>query len=143
MRTISVLLLSLVLAAAAPAAIKKAIHPKEFPPASFYTPGILVDDTLYVSGQTGSDLDTGAVPETFDAELKLCLDRISLVLKEAGMGFEDVVSVQVYLTDMDELPRMNAVYAKYFKDPKPARATVGVAELAGGAHVEIAVVARK
>ena len=58
------------------------------------------------------------------------------------MGYQDVVAVQVYLTDMDLFPRMNAVYTTYFKEPRPARTTVGVARLAGGAHIEITVTAR-
>jgi 2-iminobutanoate/2-iminopropanoate deaminase len=66
-----------------------------------------------------------------------------LVLKAAGLGFEDAVAVQVYLTDMDLFPRMNAVYATYFKDPRPARTTVGVAKLVGPARIEITITARK
>ena len=57
-------------------------------------------------------------------------------------GYQDVVAVQVYLTDMDLFPRMNAVYTTYFKEPRPARTTVGVARLAGGAHIEITVTAK-
>jgi len=50
--------------------------------------------------------------------------------------------VQVYLTDMELFPRMNAVYTTYFKEPRPARTTVGVAKLVGTAHIEITVTAR-
>jgi 2-iminobutanoate/2-iminopropanoate deaminase len=59
------------------------------------------------------------------------------------MSFSDAVSVQVYLTDMDLFKRMNAVYTTYFKEPRPTRTTVGVARLAGGAHIEVTVTARK
>ncbi len=60
------------------------------------------------------------------------------------MTYKDVVSVQVYLTDMDLFQRMNAVYTTGFKDPRPARTTVGVTKLANAAaHVEITVTARK
>jgi 2-iminobutanoate/2-iminopropanoate deaminase len=60
------------------------------------------------------------------------------------MSFENAISVQVYLTDMDLFARMNAVYATYFKDPRPARTTVGVTRLAAAkAHIEITVTARK
>jgi 2-iminobutanoate/2-iminopropanoate deaminase len=71
------------------------------------------------------------------------LDNIGLILKEAGMGFEDVVAVQVYLTDMDLFQRMNAVYTTYFKEPRPTRTTVGVAKLVGVAKIEITVTAKK
>jgi 2-iminobutanoate/2-iminopropanoate deaminase len=142
MRIFSVTVLALTLALAAPAA-KKAIQPKDFPTGRPFSPGILADGTLYVAGQTGTDLKTGKVPENFEAEVKLCLENIGLVLKEAGMSFDDAVSVQVYLTDMDLFPRMNAVYTTFFKEPRPARTTVGVTRLAGPAHVEITVTARK
>jgi reactive intermediate/imine deaminase len=134
---------------AAQAADRKAIAPPEFAPAAgapapAFSPGILVDGTLYVSGQMGQDLKTKEVPADFEAEVKTCLDRVGIILKAAGMSFQDAVSVQVYLTDMDLFARMNAVYTTYFKDPRPARATVGVSRLAlPNARIEISVTARK
>lgn len=143
MRTI---LLSLVLAASLAAAHKpaqkKVIQPKDFPTGRPFSPGILVDGTLYVAGQTGTDLKTGKMPGEFEAEVRQALDNAGAVLKEAGMGYENVVAVQVYLTDMDLFQRMNAVYTTYFKEPRPARTTVGVARLVGTAHIEITVTAR-
>jgi 2-iminobutanoate/2-iminopropanoate deaminase len=139
MRTI---LLSLILATTLAAADKKVIQPKAFPTGRPFSPGILVDGTLYVAGQTGSDLKTGKLPEEFEAEVRQALDNIGLVLKEGGKGFEDAVAVQVYLTDMELFPRMNAVYTTYFKEPRPARTTVGVAKLVGTARIEITVTAR-
>jgi 2-iminobutanoate/2-iminopropanoate deaminase len=123
---------------------KKVIQPKEFPTGRPFSPGILSGGTLYIAGQTGQDLKTGKYPDDFEAEVKQCMENIGLVLKEAHMGFENAVTVQVYLTDMDLFARMNAIYTTYFKEPRPARTTVGVAKLAGaGAHVEITVTARK
>ena len=122
---------------------KKEIHPKEFPAGRPFSPGILSGGTLYIAGQTGQDLKTGKIPDNFDTEVKQCLDNIGLVLKEAHMGFEDAVTVQVYLTDMEMFAKMNAIYITYFKEPRPARTTVGVAKLGGTAHVEITVTARK
>src|SRR5947209_16657517 len=85
---------------------KKVIVPPEFAPAAgaaapMFSPGVLVDGTLYISGQVGADLKTREVPADFDAEVKLVLDNIGIVLRAAGMTYKDVVSVQVYLTDMD------------------------------------------
>jgi 2-iminobutanoate/2-iminopropanoate deaminase len=141
------LLCTLLLTCSLSAADKKAIRPKEFVnaagPSLPYTPGILIDGTLYAAGQTGRDLKTNKVPEDFETEVKTCLDNIGIVLKEAGMGFEDAVAVQVYLTDMDLFPRMNAVYSTYFKDPRPARTTVGVSKLVGPARIEITITAHK
>jgi reactive intermediate/imine deaminase len=125
------------------AAPKKAVHPKEFPTGRPFSPGILAGDTLYVAGQTGSDLKTGKIPEEFEAEVRQTLDNIGLVLKEAGMTFDNAVTVQVYLTDMSLFQRMNAVYTTYFKEPRPARTTVGIAKLVGTARIEITVTASK
>lgn len=143
MRKIIALLLGLAFAVSAVAASKKVIQPKDFPTGRPFSPGILIDDTLYIAGQTGSDLKSGQIPEDFDAEVKQCLENIGLVLKEAGMSFDDAVAVQVYLTDMSLFPRMNAVYTTYFKEPRPARTTVGVAQLVGTARIEVTVTAHR
>lgn len=143
MKIIAALLL---LTAALPAA-KKTIVPPEFAAAAAtapYSPAILSDGTLYISGQIGQDLKTNQIPADFEQEVKVCLDRIGIILKAAGMSFSDVVSVQVYLTDMDQFSKMNAVYTSIFKTPRPSRTTVGVAKLAAAnAHIEITVTARK
>jgi 2-iminobutanoate/2-iminopropanoate deaminase len=94
--------------------------------------GVLVDGTLYVAGQTGADPKTGKKPDEFEAELKMCLNNVGSILKQAGMDYDDVVAVQVYLTDMD-----------LFSAMRPTRTTVGVAKLSGGSRVEITVTARK
>jgi len=125
------------------AAFRKVLQPKEFPAGKPVSPAILADDTLYVSGQIGADLKSGRIPELFEDEGKLCLQNIGILLKAAGMSYADVVSVQVYLTDMDQFQRMNAIYTAFFADPRPTRTTVGVARLAGGAHIEITVTAKK
>lgn len=143
MHKLTVLLLGVVLAVSATAASKKVIQPKDFPTGRPFSPGILIDDTLYIAGQTGTDLKTGQLPEDFDAEVKQCLENIGLVLKEAGMSFDDAVAVQVYLTDMSLFPRLNAVYTAYFKEPRPARTTVGVAKLVGTARIEVTVTAHR
>jgi len=147
------LFLTALLSMASLHAEKKAINPPEFAgapgaAAPMFSPGILVDGTLHVAGQIGADLKTNAIPDSFEDEVKLCLDRIGIVLKAAGMTFKDVVAVQVYLTDMDLFPRMNAVYGGVFKTdvgaPRPARTTVGVTKLAAAkAHLEITVTAHK
>jgi 2-iminobutanoate/2-iminopropanoate deaminase len=128
---------------------KKVISPPEFAPkpgapAPNFSPGILVDGTLYIAGQTGQDLKTKEYPSDFEAEVKVCLENIGIILKAAGMTFDNVVSVQVYLTDMELFAKMNAVYGTFMKPPRPARTTVGVTKLAAAAaHVEITVTARK
>jgi 2-iminobutanoate/2-iminopropanoate deaminase len=107
-----------------------------------WSPGILLDGTLYVSGMGGEDAK-GKIPAEFEAEVKQSLDNIDAVLKEAGMSPDEVVSVQVYLTDFDQFQRMNAVYTSYFKAPRPTRTTVVVAKLVGPGRIEITATARK
>ena len=141
---------ALVLVASLHAAEKRrVIEPPELAPAPgapapMYSPGILIDGTLYIAGTVGTDIKTNRLPADFEAEVNAALDRVGYVLKAAGMTFDDVVSVQVYLTDMSLFQRMNAVYGSRFKAPRPARTTVGVTKLAlEGARMEITVTARK
>jgi reactive intermediate/imine deaminase len=139
---LSIILLILPGLAAPPAAQKKIIYPPGAKAGGNFSPGILVEGTLYVSGNLGLDAN-GKIPETFEAEVQQSLDNIDSVLKAAGMSREDVVSVQVYLTDLNTFQRMNKVYAAHFKDPRPTRTTVGVAGLVNGGHIEITATARK
>jgi 2-iminobutanoate/2-iminopropanoate deaminase len=136
------LALMLLGAATLSAADKKVVRPKGVTPGGPFSPGILVDGTLYVAGQTGRD-PSGKYPEEFEAEVRQTLENVGVILKEGGMDFTDAVAVQVYLTDMELFQRMNTVYMTYFKDPRPARTTVGVTKLAGPARIEITVTARK
>jgi len=142
MRTGSAVTVVVLCAGLAFGAEKQIVRPPGTKPGGNYSPGILVDGTLYVSGQGGEDKD-GKIPGGFEAEVKQALDNIGVVLKEAGMSPADVVSVQVYLTDGALFPRMNAVYAAYFKDPRPTRTTVVVAKLVGPGQIEITATARK
>ena len=122
---------------------KKIIQPKEFPTGGPFNPAVLVDGTLYVSGQIGRDLKTQKVPDNFEAEVRQVLDNIGIILREAKLTYADVVAVQVYLTDMNLFPKMNAIYTTYFKADRPARTTLGITKLAvPEAHIEITVTAR-
>lgn len=121
---------------------KKVIAPPGTQPGRPFSPAILSGGTLYVSGQVGSDKD-GKYPEKFADEVKLCLDRINETLQAGGFSFKDLVTVQVYLTDMELFQDMNKVYMSVIPEPRPARTTVGVAKLVGKARIEITVTARK
>jgi 2-iminobutanoate/2-iminopropanoate deaminase len=123
---------------------RRTVTPKDFDTKRPFSAGIQVADTLYVSGQTGADPKTNKVPDNFEDEVKQCLANIRAILQAGGMDFSDVVAVQVYMTDIDQFQRMNAVYTQTFQNPLPTRTTVGVTRLAGaGAHIEITVTARK
>lgn len=135
--------LMIALAGIAPAAEKKIIYPSDFRPNMPFSPGVMVDDTLYCAGQTGSDLKTGEYPEAFEDEVHQTFKRIGIILKAAGYDYSDAVDVKVYLTDISLFPQMNSVYTQYFKEDRPARTTVAVASLVGRARIEITVVARR
>ena len=143
MKLAFVLALALIGAATPALAEKKIIQPKEFAPGGPFNPAILVDGTLYVSGQIGRDLKTQKVPDNFEAEVRQALDNIGIILREAKLTYADVVAVQVYLTDMALFPKMNSIYTTYFKADRPARTTLGITKLAvPEAHIEITVTAR-
>jgi len=124
------------------AAEKKVVRPTGAEPSASWSHGILIDNTLYVSGMAGENA-SGKIPTAFEDEMKQALDNVDSVLKAAGMSSQDVVSVQVYLTDAAIFERMNTVYKAYFKEPRPTRTTVVVARLVGEGHIEITVTARK
>lgn len=121
---------------------KTVVLPKGAEPSASWSYGILKDGTLYVSGMGGEDAK-GAIPSSFEAEVRQSLANIEAVLKEAGFTSADVVSVQVYLTDGALFDRMNAVYKAYFREPRPTRTTVVVAALVGKGHIEITATARR
>jgi 2-iminobutanoate/2-iminopropanoate deaminase len=105
-----------------------------------------VDDGTHVfcSGQTPIDPATGALREGgVGDQTHQCFDNLFAVLADGGLGPDDVVKVNVYLTDMDDFAEMNEAYATRFAAPPPARTTVGVAALPMNARVEIELVAKK
>jgi len=108
-----------------------------------YSPGVLAGDTLYVAGLQGTDPKSHTLPGDFGQEARNCLENIGRVLIDAHMSYTDVVSVQIYLDDMSQFTKVNAIYKDYFKDPLPARTTVQVAKLSAGAHIEVSAIARK
>ena len=140
--TFLIVLLTVFISGLQPGTDKKFISPPGTKPGGNYSQGIIIDDTLYVSGQGGED-STGKIPNDFDAEVRQSLENIEAVLKAAGMTSTDVVSVQVYLADGAKFQRMNSVYTSYFKEPRPTRTTVVVSRLVGPGNIEITVVAKK
>lgn len=124
--------------------VKRPIQPPNYKPTpSPLTPGILVGDTLYLSGSTGGDPATGQlVAGGFEAEMRQIMSNVQTVLKEAGMTLADVVSVTGYLADMGDFPRFNEIYREYFTSlPLPTRSTVAVTALARGARLELTMTA--
>jgi 2-iminobutanoate/2-iminopropanoate deaminase len=108
-----------------------------------YSPGILVGNTLYLAGTIGEDTSNNIVPGGIDAEARQALANVSEVLNAAGMTLQDVTSVTVYITSFDDFAKFNEVYQRAFSTNPPARTTVQVAALIGGAKVELQMTAVK
>ncbi len=106
-----------------------------------FSPGRLAGPTLYVSGQVPRTADGKDVRDSVEAETRQVMDNLNRVLKQNGYGIDDVVNVTVYLKDISDYAEMNKVYASYFKNGFPARATVGGVEIVFGFRVEISCVA--
>ena len=112
-------------------------------PISHYTDAVVAGDLLFVSGLVGVDRHGALVGgEDVAAQARQVFANMRAVLDEAGCGFEDVVKVTVYLTDVDDRPRINPVRQEVFGDARPASTLVEVSRLAvPGAKVEIEAVA--
>ncbi len=105
-----------------------------------------IDDGSHVfcSGQTPIDPSTGALRDGgVGDQTHQCFDNLFAVLADGGLTSDDVVKVNVYLTDMNDFAEMNDAYSTRFDAPPPARTTVGVAALPMNARVEIELVAKK
>ena len=104
-----------------------------------FSDAILAGDTLYLSGRLG--LENGQLPADPQQEARNVLDQIQAVLEQAGMTMDDLVSVQVFCSDVAYFGDFNAVYTSYFSGAPPARAFVGSGALLRGARFEVAGIA--
>jgi 2-iminobutanoate/2-iminopropanoate deaminase len=110
-------------------------------PGAPYTQGVMAGDVLFLSGNIGQDPATGKVPAAFLDEARQALDNQGRILKAAGLGWQDVVKVNVYVEDMARYEEFNALYVKTLPSPYPARTFLAVADIPGGGQVEIEAVA--
>ncbi|MBI2683629.1 MAG: RidA family protein [Acidobacteriales bacterium] len=109
-----------------------------------FSDAVLAGNTLYLSGRIGLDPKTNQVPATPEEEARNVMEQFRGVLKEAGMDFEDVVSVQVFCSDVAHFDKFNSVYRTYFKeDEYPARAFLGSGKLLFNARFEVQMIAVK
>ncbi len=107
-----------------------------------YSQAVLVNGTLYTSGQIAIDPATGLMDdESVSVETKRVMRNLASVLKAANFKFDDVVKTTIFLKNMDDFDTGNAVYAAYFKTAFPARETVQVAKLPKDVNVEISMIA--
>ena len=116
---------------------KRAVRPPGYKSEDTASPGILTHDRLFVSSMTGSDPETGKVPDDPAAQVDLALDRVQAVVTAAGLELSNMVFVNPYLTSAIPMRVMNEHYARRFEfGNTPARATIIVSSLPGGAHIE-------
>ena len=108
-----------------------------------YSQAVELNGTLFVSGQLPVNPLDGSMPEGIEAQTRQSLDNIFAILKEAGLGADDVAKTCVLLQDIKDFGAMNAIYAEYFPGTKPARVCYQVASLPKGALVEIDAIAGK
>jgi 2-iminobutanoate/2-iminopropanoate deaminase len=107
-----------------------------------YSQAVEHQGVLYCSGQIALDPASGQLVAGGTAvEAERVLENLKAVLAAAGLGFEHVVKVTIYLVDLADFATVNDIYGRYVREPFPARATVGVAALPRGARVEIDAVA--
>ena len=106
-----------------------------------YVQAVQAGNRLFSSGQLGLIPATGALPEGVEAQTRQSLANIQAILDEAGFAQSDIVKTTVYIKDMNDFSRVNAIYAEFFGDSKPARSCVEVARLPKDGLVEIEFVA--
>lgn len=135
----------LVITGCASTATKEVVATKDAPAAiGPYSQAIKFGNLLFLAGQIPIDPKTNQLNAgTIEEQTRLVLDNLKAVLAANGMTMDDVVSTTVFLKDLNDFGRMNAVYGTYFKDKAPARATVQVARLPRDVAVEISAIAAK
>lgn len=122
---------------------RQAIHSDSAPQAiGPYSQAVRAGNTLYLSGQIPLDPATGAlVTGDIAAQATRVFENLKAVLAAGGATFDDVVRVAIYMTDLGHFGAVNEVMARYFREPYPARSTIGVAALPKGVAIEVDVIA--
>jgi 2-iminobutanoate/2-iminopropanoate deaminase len=124
-----------------PKAVRSPAAPAPIGP---YSQALESAEWLFCSGQIGLDARTGElVAGGIREEARQALENLEHVLREAGLGFGEVVKTTLYLVELAEFAAVNEIYAEFVRPPYPARATVGVAALPRGARVEVEAIARR
>ena len=117
---------------------KAIIHSPDAPAAiGAYSQAVHVGDTVYLSGQIGLDPSSMLLVEGIDAQIERALKNLKAVAEATGGSLNEVMKVNVYLTDLTHFAKLNEIMPRYFAEPYPARAVIGVAALPRGALVEI------
>jgi len=101
-----------------------------------YSQAVRANDTVYCSGQIGLVPESGLLAEGFEAQAARVFENLKAVTEAAGGKLSQVVRITLYLTDLSYFGKVNEIMARYFTEPYPARAAVGVKELPRGALIE-------
>ena len=125
--------------------MKKIILTKNAPaPVGPYSQAVMIGDFLFCSGQIAIDPKSNEVMKIdIQGQTKLVMENVNALLKESGLGFQNIVKTTIFLTDMADFAKVNEIYAGYFKENPPARSTVAVRELPKGLNVEVEVIAHR
>ncbi|HSX71153.1 RidA family protein [Pseudomonas subflava] len=102
-----------------------------------YSQAIKAGNTVYLSGQIPLDPKTMELVQGFEEQTVQVFENLKAVIEEAGGSFKDVVKLNIFLTDLSHFAKVNEVMGRYFEQPYPARAAIGVASLPRGAQVEM------
>lgn len=108
-----------------------------------YSQGMQIGELVFTSGQLGLIPETGQFAEGVEAQTEQSLNNVKAILEAVGSGLDKVVKTTVYLKDMNDFAKVNAVYGTFFAQPYPARSAVEVARLPKDGLVEIEVIALK
>ena len=114
-------------------------------PVGPYSQAVLIDGTLFISGQVAIDIETKVLfTDNIETETKIVMKNIESILSEAGFSFQNVVKSTIFTVDLNNFSIINKVYGGFFESKTaPARETVEVSALPLGANVEISVIAKK
>jgi 2-iminobutanoate/2-iminopropanoate deaminase len=103
-----------------------------------YSHAVKSNGLIFISGQVHLDPGTGELLKGSPGDLaRRCLDNLTIVAEAAGAQLKDAVRIAVYVTDVGQFAEMNEAYASYFESDPPARTTIGVGALPGGAQIEM------
>ena len=117
---------------------RQVIHTENAPAAiGTYSQAILVDNTLYLSGQIGLDPYSMELVEGIEAQIRRVFDNLKAVCEAAGGSLADIAKLNIFLTDLSNFQLVNQIMGEYFAQPYPTRAALGVASLPKGALVEM------
>lgn len=108
-----------------------------------FSDAVLVGNTLYIAGHIGTDPKTGQAPADAEQEAHLVMDGFKKTVENAGLTMDDVVSVQIFCTDLKLYETFNAVYRTYFHGDFPARAFIGAGSILRNGHYEVLGIAVK